>query len=75
MAENERKIEQQHREAAKTAPERKQQPGAQGEDPRKAIDEHGNLDRQKLEQNQERLDVGKDHKTDDMKKGDRGTFP
>ena len=51
------------------------QPGAQSDDPRKAIDEDGNLDRQKLEENQRRLDVGKDHKTEDMEKGDRGTFP
>ena len=52
-----------------------QQPGAQGEDPRKAIDEDGNVDRQKLEDNQRQLEVDKDHKTDDMKKGDRGTYP
>jgi hypothetical protein len=29
----------------------------------------------KLKQNQERLGVGPEHKTDAMKKGRRGTFP
>jgi hypothetical protein len=30
---------------------------------------------QKLEQNKKELGVGKDHRTDAMKKGHRGTFP
>ena len=32
-------------------------------------------DAEKLKENQKRLDVGADHKTSDMKKGHRGTFP
>jgi hypothetical protein len=30
---------------------------------------------EKLRQNQQRLHVGSDHKTESMKKGRRGTFP
>ena len=32
-------------------------------------------DREKLTENQRNLGVDKDHKTDDMEKGGRGTFP
>lgn len=41
----------------------------------KAIDEHGKVDKEKLEENQERLGVDDEHITDEMKKGDRGTYP
>jgi hypothetical protein len=58
------------------SPMRKQQPGAQGAGrERDAIDEDGNVDRQKLKDNQEQLQVGEDHKTPDMKKQRRGTYP
>jgi hypothetical protein len=40
-----------------------------------AVDKSGKVDEAKLEQNQERLNVDKDHRTPDMKKGNRGTFP
>ena len=40
-----------------------------------AIDKSGKVDESKLEQNQKRLNVDKDHRTPDMKKGRRGTFP
>jgi hypothetical protein len=33
------------------------------------------VDREKLEDNQRQLEVGKDHKTPDMKKRHRGTSP
>jgi hypothetical protein len=40
-----------------------------------AIEPSGDVNPEKLKKNQERLHVGGDHKTDDMKKGHRGTFP
>jgi hypothetical protein len=40
-----------------------------------AIDRKGRVDEAKLEQNRKRLNVDKDHRTPDMKKGHRGTFP
>jgi hypothetical protein len=40
-----------------------------------AIRPSGDVDTDKLKQNQERLHVGGDHKTDAMKKGKRGTYP
>jgi hypothetical protein len=40
-----------------------------------AIEPSGEVNRDKLKQNQSRLRVGGDHKTDAMKKGKRGTFP
>ena len=56
--------------------QRRQQPGAQGTGTEnKAIDEHGKLDKEKLERNQERLGVDDEHINDEMKKGDRGTYP
>ena len=35
----------------------------------------GDVNREKLRRNQERLHVGADHKTEAMKKGKRGTYP
>jgi hypothetical protein len=57
-------------------PARKQQPGAQdaGKDG-DALAKDGNVDDQKLKDNQDHLGVGNDHKTEDMRKKHRGTFP
>lgn len=55
---------------------RKEQPGAQGAGKAAdAIDESGNVDERKLQENRERMGVGDDHKTSDMRKKERGTFP
>jgi len=35
----------------------------------------GDVNAEKLKQNQQRLHVGGDHKTEAMKKGKRGTYP
>jgi hypothetical protein len=51
--------------------QRKQQPGAQGF----GKDGDAREDEGKLRQNQERLNVGPDHKTPEMEKEHRGTFP
>ena len=40
-----------------------------------AIEPSGDVNPEKLRQNQQRLHVGSDHRTDSMKKGRRGTFP
>jgi hypothetical protein len=40
-----------------------------------AIEPSGEVNREKLRENQERLHVGSDHRTDAMKKGKRGTYP
>ena len=40
-----------------------------------AIEPSGDVNREKLRQNRQRLHVGADHKTDAMKKGRRGTYP
>ena len=40
-----------------------------------AIEPSGNVNPEKLKQNQQRLHVGSDHRTDAMKKGKRGTYP
>jgi hypothetical protein len=40
-----------------------------------AIEPSGEVNQEKLKKNQERLQVSGDHKTEDMKKGHRGTFP
>jgi len=40
-----------------------------------AIEPSGDVNREKLRLNQQRLQVGADHKTDAMKKGKRGTYP
>jgi hypothetical protein len=55
---------------------RRQQPGAQDAGREAdALDETGNVEEGKLRKNQERLDVGPDHKTPTMRKRQRGTFP
>jgi hypothetical protein len=41
----------------------------------KAVDKEGNVDQQKLKDNQDQLHVGQDHKTEEMRKQKRGTFP
>ena len=41
----------------------------------KAIDKTGNVIEDKLKGNRRRLGVDEDHKTPEMKKGKRGTFP
>lgn len=57
-------------------PARKQQPGAQGAGKeRDALREGGEIDRQKLKDNQDQLQVDEEHKTPDMRKHHRGTFP
>lgn len=62
--------------APQNRPERRQQPGARGAGKtRKALDQAGEIDGQKLEDNQRQLQVGTDHKTTGMKQGHRGTFP
>lgn len=40
-----------------------------------AIEPSGDLNREKPRLNQQRLQVGADHRTDAMKKGRRGTYP
>ena len=40
-----------------------------------AMTPSGEVNPDKLKQNQQRLHVGSDHKTDSMKKGKRGTYP
>ena len=40
-----------------------------------ALEPSGEVNPEKLKQNQQRLHVGSDHKTDAMKKGKRGTYP
>ena len=40
-----------------------------------AITPSGDVDTEKLKQNQQRLHVGPDHRTESMKKGKRGTYP
>lgn len=55
---------------------RRAQPGAQGSGKQAAaIGKSGEMKEAKLEQNRDRLRVGPDHKTPEMKKGHRGTFP
>jgi hypothetical protein len=56
--------------------QRRQQPGAQGAvRGASALDKAGHLKESKLRENQNALNVGADHKTPDMKKRHRGTFP
>jgi hypothetical protein len=58
------------------SPMRKQQPGAQDAGRQgDALDTDGNVDQQKLKDNQDQMQVGQDHKTPDMKKQRRGTYP
>jgi len=40
-----------------------------------AIEPSGDVNREKLKLNQQKLQVGADHKTEAMKKGKRGTYP
>jgi hypothetical protein len=55
---------------------RRQMPGTPGRrNDADAIEPSGDVNPEKLKQNQDRLHVGSDHKTDEMKKGKRGTFP
>ena len=55
---------------------RRQQPGAQGAGTEAdAVKPDGNVDEKKLERNKERLGVDEDHKTEEMRKKQRGTFP
>lgn len=55
---------------------RVQKPGAQGmHRGADALTPSGEVDPEKLKENQRRLQVGSDHKTPEMKKGHRGTFP
>ena len=55
---------------------RRQMPGTPGRRSQAdAIEPSGDVNREKLRQNQQRLHVGTDHKTDAMKKGRRGTYP
>ena len=55
---------------------KRRQPGARGAGRQAdAIDAHGNVDGEKLKLNQDRLGVGRDHRTDAMKKGKRGSYP
>jgi len=51
-------------------------PGTPGRrNPSDAIEPSGDVNREKLRENQQRLQVGADHRTESMKKGHRGTFP
>ena len=55
---------------------RRQMPGTAGRrNLADAIEPTGEVNREKLRLNQQRLHVGADHKTDAMKKGRRGTYP
>jgi hypothetical protein len=40
-----------------------------------AIEPSGDVNPEKLKRNQAKLHVGEDHKTPEMKKGNRGTYP
>jgi hypothetical protein len=56
--------------------QRRQLPGTPGRrNDGDAITPGGEVNPEKLRQNQQRLQVGSDHKTDAMKKGKRGTYP
>jgi hypothetical protein len=55
---------------------RRQMPGTPGRrNQGDALEPSGEVNPEKLKQNQQRLRVGSDHKTDAMKKGKRGTYP
>jgi hypothetical protein len=63
-------------ETAASQDTRRLQPGAQGAGKEaKALDESGELNESKLRENQERLRQTPEHKTPEMEKKDRGTFP
>ena len=56
--------------------QRRQMPGTPGRRSHAdALEPSGEVNREKLKLNQQRLHVGSDHKTDAMKKGKRGTYP
>ena len=57
--------------------ETSKQPAARGarKSENDALDKDGKIKPDKLAENQRKLGVGSDHKTPDMKKGHRGTFP
>ena len=55
---------------------RKIQPGTKSDEAQGVrADRNALKDPTKQQENRERMGVGPDHKTDSMKKGDRGTFP
>jgi len=59
-----------------TRPKGPAQPGTTGRrNLGDAIEPSGEVNVEKLKQNQQRLRVGADHKSESMKKGRRGTFP
>ena len=69
-------VVQPEQDAAANDENRKIQPGAQGAGlEADALKPDGEVDPKKLEQNQERLHVGEDHMTEEMRKKHRGTFP
>ena len=56
--------------------ERRQVPGTPGRrNEADAIEPSGDVNPEKLQKNQDRLHVGQDHKTDEMRKGKRGSYP
>jgi len=56
--------------------QRRQLPGTPGRrNDGDAITPSCDVNQEKLRQNQQRLHVGSDHRTDAMKKGKRGTYP
>ena len=59
-----------------TRPKGSDKPGTLGRrNQADALEPSGEVNREKLKLNQQRLHVGSDHKTESMKKGRRGTFP
>ncbi len=59
-----------------TRPKPQELPGTQGRrNEADAITPSGDVNAEKLKQNQQRLHVSSDHKTEAMKKGKRGTYP
>jgi len=57
-------------------PPRRPQPGTPGRrSDADALTPSGDVDPQKLKQNQQQLHVDPDHRTESMKKGKRGTYP
>jgi hypothetical protein len=76
MARADKPTTQPQQDAAADDEARRQQPGAQGGGTEAdAVKPDGNVDEKKLERNKERLGVGEDHKTEEMRKKHRGTFP
>jgi hypothetical protein len=68
-----------HMARADKATTRPQQDAAANDEDRRlqpgAVKPDGKVDEKKLEQNQERLGVDEEHKTEEMRKKQRGTFP